>query len=157
MPYFSLTRSSNPTSDVLSRADLLGQPTVLSFWTTWCPYCRRQTPVLVDAYQQYAGDGIRFVGINVKEDHGVVEKYLTKNGVDYPIALDADGQVASDYNVRGFPTTIFLDAEGRIVARHVGALDEANLVAKSSNYWPRDRLLPICLVNPALGQKQLSL
>ena len=42
-------------------------------------------------------------GINVEEDHGVVEKYRTENGVDYPIALDADGQVASDYNVRGFP------------------------------------------------------
>ena len=88
---------------MLSRADLLGQPTVLSFWTTWCPYCRRQTPVLVDAYQQTIDQGIRFVGINVKEDQGVVEKYLTKNGVDYPIALDADGQVASDYNIRGLP------------------------------------------------------
>ncbi len=126
-PGFTLPVINHPASDSLSRPDLLGQPTVLSFWTTWCPYCRRQTPVLVDAYQQYADQGIRFVGIDVKENQEVVETYLTQHGIAYPIALDHDGQVASSYEVRGFPTTYFLDAEGKIIAQQVGALSAEKL------------------------------
>ncbi|MCP4166404.1 MAG: redoxin domain-containing protein [Chloroflexi bacterium] len=126
-PDFSLAAINNPDGDTLTQASLLGQPTVLSFWTTWCPYCRRQTPILVEGNRRYAEQGIRFVGINVKEDLATVEPYLAEHGITYPIALDEDGKIASLYKVRGYPTTYFLDASGVVVAQQAGALTKAQL------------------------------
>ena len=102
--------------------DLRGKPTVLSFWTTWCTYCLRQTPVLVDAYGTWAAQGINFVGINVQEDRGAVEPYLDQHQIEYPILLDEQGAVAAAFAVQGYPTTYFLDPDNRVVTRHVGVL-----------------------------------
>lgn len=117
-----VTNISYTHNSKISPEDLLGQPAVLSFWTTWCPYCARQTPALVDAYRRYEMQGVRFVGLNVKEEPSVVEAYVEANGIPYPIGLDRDGQIAAAYRVAGFPTTYFLDAGGRIAAKHVGQL-----------------------------------
>jgi peroxiredoxin len=121
-PLFELPALNTPAADRLALDDLIGKPTLLSFWATGCPYCRRQTPVLVDAYGRYAEQGVQFVGINVGEDQEQVQSYITANGLPYPIALDVDGEVASRYGVRGIPVTYVLDAEGRVVARHLGQL-----------------------------------
>ncbi len=120
-PTFELPAINYPEADSLGLKDLTGKPTLLSFWTTWCGYCRRQTPVLVDAHTRY-GEDVQFVGINVKEDQQRVQNYAASNHIHYPIALDFDGQVAGRYGINGFPTTYFLDAEGRVIARYVGSL-----------------------------------
>jgi cytochrome c biogenesis protein CcmG/thiol:disulfide interchange protein DsbE len=121
VPLFELPVLNHPTADSLTAEDLIGKPTLLSFWTTWCGYCRRQTPVLVDAYARY-GESVQFVGINVREERKQVIDYVKSNHIAYVIALDFDGQVANRYGVSGFPTTYFVDAVGRIVARYVGSL-----------------------------------
>jgi thiol-disulfide isomerase/thioredoxin len=108
----------------LAHADLLGSPAVLSFWTTWCPYCLRQTPVMVTAAARYAGKGIQFVGVDVSENADAVAAYVAEHAIPYPILLDLRGEVAATYAVEGYPTTYFLDAEGRIAAHHIGALSE---------------------------------
>ncbi|HHW85476.1 MAG TPA: TlpA family protein disulfide reductase [Chloroflexi bacterium] len=124
-PDFALpTVGSNDSQYTLH--NLLGGPTVLIFWTTWCPYCLRQTPVLVAAHRQW-GEEIQFVGVNVAEDVGVVTPYIAEHAIDYPILLDRDSVTAGAYAVQGYPTTYFLDNSARIVARHVGALTEEQL------------------------------
>ncbi len=125
-PEFELSTVADEASHFTLRT-LQGKPSVLSFWTTWCPYCLRQTPVLVDAYRHWATEGIEFVGINVQEDHSAVAAYVAQHGVDYPVLLDEQGSVAADYAVQGYPTTYFLDKEHRIVMRHVGALTDDQL------------------------------
>ena len=117
----------NTISPTLTLADLQGKPAVLSFWTTWCPYCLRQTPVMVAAYSGVAAQGIEFVGIDVKEERSTVETYLAQHGIQYPILLDEDGAISAQYAVQGYPTTYFLDSTGRIVARNIGALTEEQL------------------------------
>ena len=119
----SLTESAQP----LTLDDLRGQPLVLSFWTTWCPYCLRQTPVLVAGYDQYADQGIAFVGIDVQEEASAVQSYVDQHGIQYPILLDRDGTVAAAFAVGGYPTTYFLDRDGRIVAKQVGTLSAEQL------------------------------
>ena len=118
---------NDPGREVLDLEQLAGKPVVLSFWTTWCPYCRAQTPILVAAHAAHAAQGIQFIGINVSEQQAQVRDYLGANGISYPIALDANGQVAGLYNVTGYPTTYFLDAEGRVVVRHLGQLTPEQL------------------------------
>lgn len=116
----------------LTLADLKGKPTLLSFWTTWCPYCLRQTPLLVEAHSRWAGAGVNgagvnFAGVNVGEASAQVLPYLESHAIDYPSGLDENGAIAAAYAVRGFPTTYFLDAEGRVVARHVGQLSAEDI------------------------------
>lgn len=125
-PRFDLPALNDPQADVVTLEDLAGKPTLLSFWTTWCPYCRAQTPVLVAAHEKYV-DRVQFAGINVKESQQPVENYIQAHDMRYPIGLDRDGQIAGQYGVSGFPTTYFLDAEGRVVARHVGQLSTGKL------------------------------
>ncbi len=112
---------------LLALSDLRGRPTVLSFWTTWCPYCLRQTPVMVAAYARVADAGIQFVGIDVQEDRNTVEPYLAQHQIEYPILLDEQGATAAQYAVQGYPTTYFLDSNSRVVARNIGALTEDQL------------------------------
>jgi len=114
----------------LTLADLKGRPTLLSFWTTWCPYCLRQTPLLVEAHNRWDGvngAGVNFVGVNVGEASAQVLPYLETHAIDYPVGLDESSEIAAAYAVRGFPTTYFLDAEARVVARHVGQLSAEDI------------------------------
>lgn len=133
----SVTNHPYTQSQTLHWADLLGKPVVLSFWTTWCPYSARQTPVLIEAYRRYARQDIRFVGVAVKEEPAGVEAYVQAKGIPYPIGLDRDGQIAAAYRVSGFPTTYFLDAGGRVAAKHVGQLSAEQIDAYLSSLSPR--------------------
>lgn len=121
-PLFDAPALPGSAQTRISLDALLGKPTVLSFWTTWCPYCQQQTPILVAARQQTPADAVNFVGIDVQEDAAAVAAYVAEAGIDYPIALDSDGAVAAAYAVNGYPTTYFLDANAHIVALHLGAL-----------------------------------
>lgn len=125
-PEFSLPRLDDPASSLTLR-NLQDSPSVLIFWTTWCPYCLRQTPALVAAYADAAAQGFEFIGVNVREEAGVVAAYVAANRIAYPVVLDAAGAAAAAYAVQGYPTTYFLDSDNRIVARHVGALTDEQL------------------------------
>lgn len=122
-PGFALPVLSSDPPAMLNLDALRGQPVVLSFWVTWCSHCRAQTPLLVDAHARYADEEIQIVGVNVHEAPDVVQRYVDQQGILYPVVLDADGRVAQQYQVSGYPTTYFLDAEGRVLARHVGQLN----------------------------------
>ncbi|HOU15088.1 MAG TPA: redoxin domain-containing protein [Anaerolineae bacterium] len=126
-PDFALLLLGSDPPSTLDLDALRGQPVVLSFWVTWCSHCRAQTPLLVEAHAREAATGVQFVGVNVRETADLVQPYVDKQGILYPVVLDADGRTAQQYQVSGYPTTYFLDAEGRVVARHVGQLNAQTL------------------------------
>lgn len=134
-PAFVLPVLGSDPPATLDLDALRGQPVVLSFWVTWCSHCRAQTPLLVDAHARYADEGIQFVGVSVRETADVVQPYVAQQGILYPVALDADGRTAQQYQVSGYPTTYFLDAEGRVVARHVGQLNAQALEQYLALLW----------------------
>ena len=125
-PLFDLPATNFTGVDFLTLDDLVGKPSVLVFFTTWCPYCLRQTPVLLTAYSKY-GTQIQMVGINVEEPQAQVDDYINKMNIPYPVLLDINRAVADAYQISGFPTTYFLDDQGVIIARHVGQLDDEKL------------------------------
>lgn len=114
---------SLPTLDggTLTLADLKGKPVVLNFWATWCGPCKIEMPLFINAYDTYK-DRLEMIGVNVQEQAGPVQAFVGQYGISFPVVLDADGQVSTIYQVRALPTTIFIDANGTVMAMHRGAI-----------------------------------
>jgi peroxiredoxin len=103
-------------------SDWQGQPVVLNFWATWCAPCREEMPEFVAAYDRYQDDGLVVVGVNAQESASQAAEFMGEFDMAFPVALDVRGDVQQLYNVRGLPTTVFIDREGRIVERWAGLL-----------------------------------
>lgn len=108
-------------------SDWKGQPVVLNFWATWCAPCRDEMPEFVEVYDERQEDGLMIVGINAQESADQAARFMAEYGITFPVALDSRGDVQQLYNVRGLPTTVFIDREGRIVQRWPGRLDRRGL------------------------------
>lgn len=103
-----------------------GQPVMVNFWASWCGPCQAEIPHLVKAYEREQGEVV-FVAISVEEPAGTVRRFAEENDMAFIILLDGGGEVASDYRVRGIPTTFFISRDGEIVARYVGAMSPNRL------------------------------
>lgn len=114
-PEFKLARMDGST---LSLGDLRGQPAVLVFWAAWCPFCREEAPHVNKLAAEYESRGVHMFGVDVHDSQARTEWGIKDFGIHYPVARDADGETARNYNVEGIPTVIFLDREG--VVRYVG-------------------------------------
>ncbi len=102
----------------------LGRPIVVNIWATWCPPCQRELPLLENAH--LAHRDITIVGFDQGEDRAHVAAFLARAEVTYPILLDRS-EVYGAAAGFAFPTTVFLDASGRVKSVHRGALDAASL------------------------------
>jgi peroxiredoxin len=109
----------------LRLSDLRGQPVVLNFWATWCGPCRKEIPQFVDAYERFRDDGLVIVGVNMQEGKGIVRPYAEDFGMDFPIAIDVDGEVGDAYRLLGLPVTYFIDADGVIRSVFTGPFERA--------------------------------
>ncbi|MCE2654656.1 MAG: TlpA family protein disulfide reductase, partial [Planctomycetaceae bacterium] len=94
-------------------SDLRGKVVVLDFWATWCPPCRKAIPALAGIADDYAGRAV-VLGINVNENNANPTKVAVDLGANYPILLEGDA-VAEMYGVRGLPTLVVVDREGKVV------------------------------------------
>lgn len=122
-----------PTTTLATLADepitlsrLSGKPMVLNLWATWCPPCRREMPALAAAQQRHPG--VNFVFVNQGEDAALISQYLDGENLDLRNVLrDPFSKVMHEVGSRGLPTTLFFDADGRLVDTHMGELSEASL------------------------------
>lgn len=106
---------------------LEGSVVVVNFWATWCGPCRREQPMLSDLESELRDRGVRFVGVNYRDDGAAAIAYLQEFAVSYPSLADPDGGVAFLFEVPFLPTTIVIDAQGRLRFRVVGEIDRATL------------------------------
>lgn len=112
---FKLQDLSQNTFSLSSYRDK--QPVVLFFWTTWCPYCRKELKSLKDIYPQLSKDGWELMAIDVGEPAYKVENFVQSFGLTFKVLLDKDTRVADAYGLMGVPTYVFIDKQGRIVHR----------------------------------------
>ncbi len=108
----------------LRLSDLRGQPVVLNFWATWCKPCRQEMPRFVEAYDEYANEGLVIVAVNLQEGKGIVRPFAQDYGMDFPIVVDRDGEVGDRYRLLGLPTTYFIDRQGVIRSVFTGPFEE---------------------------------
>ena len=103
-----------------SPASLAGKPAVINFWATWCKPCEIEMPLLQAVSESHPQ--IAVIGINSGETEAVIQPFVAKYDITFPVWLDTEGKVTDRLKVIGLPTTYFVDALGTIQAVHLGQL-----------------------------------
>lgn len=97
-----------------------GVPMVVNFWFSTCEPCKREMPALAAAAATY-GTAVSFVGVNPNDTATAAQAFLDKYGITFANYLD-DGDVLAEVGIVNMPTTVFVDAGGKIVATHAGEI-----------------------------------
>src|SRR5690625_658646 len=114
------------TGEIVQLRDFQGKPIVINLWATWCPPCRREMPVLEKAQQEYAD--VHFIFANQREPANIIERYLSQESLELQnVVMDSSAVLAQEVDSTGLPTTLFLDAKGRVVDVRLGELSVATL------------------------------
>ena len=106
---------------LISRADIIGEPFLLNVWGSWCPSCIHEHAYL----DQLTKSGIKIVGLNYKDKQDAAQAFINQLGNPYhTIIVDESGSYGLDLGVYGAPETYLVDAQGYIVLKRVGVLDD---------------------------------
>ena len=107
----------------VSLEELKGEKlTVIDFWATWCKPCVTAIPKINSIYNEYSGQGIGFIGVNVDGPRNLskVKPFATSMKIQYPLVLDPDQNLVNRFNVTVFPTLIVLNEKGKEIFIHEG-------------------------------------
>lgn len=100
-----------------------GKVILLNFWATWCGPCREEIPSLIALQNRYK-DRLQVIGLAVDEDdEDYVHKFATDEGINYPVAISTNDVRVAYGGVSALPTVFVINADGRIVQKHVGLFD----------------------------------
>jgi peroxiredoxin len=109
-------------------AALRGRPLLLTFFASWCAPCAKEISLLRDIAAPYPD--LQLVFVSVRDADDAVAEFARRFGIErWPVLLDRDGSAARVYRVGGVPASFFIDAEGILQAKRLGALDPASLEA----------------------------
>jgi thiol-disulfide isomerase/thioredoxin len=129
-PAFSLPRlgGGQPVSYPLTGAEA-HRPVVLTFFTSWCPPCRAELPMVarVARQEQAAGDGVVFLGVDGNDNPASGLSFARQSGVSFVVGTNADSALAPRFTLVGYPGTVFIDATGKIVDTVHGPVSHTTL------------------------------
>ena len=102
-------------------AELKGNVVLVNFFATWCAPCRDEMPTLEKVFRTYQNKGFLVLGVaGDSKGQEVVEPFVKKYGVTFPVVLDAENVVQRQYGVRGIPAVYLFDRQGKIATMYVG-------------------------------------
>jgi thiol-disulfide isomerase/thioredoxin len=118
----------NLKGENVALSDFLGKPVMVNFWATWCPPCRKEMPIIQEFAAANQGELI-VLAVNAGEDKATVQNFVENQSFpNLNFLLDPTNSVAVLYGVPGYPTSLFIDAEGLLRTGHIGELDETLLI-----------------------------
>jgi thiol-disulfide isomerase/thioredoxin len=112
------------SGEPVNLSDLRGQVVLLNFWATWCGPCRVEMPIIQESYND---GGFAVLAINFDESHDIVLPFTENLKLTFPILLDPGGKIQELYRVRGYPTSVFIDAAGQIQFIHIGEMNATDI------------------------------
>lgn len=118
--------------DVYGSDDTIGSVTVVNFWYASCAPCRAEASDLVEIYDEFEPQGVKFVGVNTRDQAAQAQQFADQFGIEYPSILDSPGgrsvqrAFAGQIPLNAVPTTLVLDEQGRVTHRVVGQLAGAS-------------------------------
>jgi len=107
-------------------SDYLGKPIFLNFWATWCGPCVGEMPDIEKIKNEY-GDKIVVIAINGGELKDDVKSFIDRKGYTFNVGIDEKGSIIGTYDSMYIPLSIFIDENGIIQDRQVGALSEEKM------------------------------
>ena len=120
-PDFQLTTIDG---EVVNLSDFYGEKVLLNFWATWCPPCRQEMPDMQTYHEDY--DDAVILAVNMTESERMVddvEDFLDEFGITFAVLLDENTTVANLYTAHALPTSYFIDTEGIVREKVIGAID----------------------------------
>ena len=120
-PDFVLQEAS--TGRAIKLSELRGKPVVLNFWATWCGPCRSEMPAFQETYAKRGVGGsndLVILAVDVKESKDQVAYFQKQFGLTFPLVLDREGDVVSQYGAQGLPATYFIDKTGIVRSMSLG-------------------------------------
>jgi peroxiredoxin len=107
--------------------DYEGQPLVLNFFASWCPPCVAEMRDALEPAHRELGGEVAFLGVANQDTTEAALEVVETTGVTYDLAEDPDGELFRALGATSMPATFYIDADGRVVGRHMGALTRDQL------------------------------
>lgn len=110
-----------------------GRPVVVNFWSSTCVPCLKEMPDIEQVWKAHDGK-VAVIGVDVTDTEAAGRQMVAKTGVTYPNGRDPGAEVFAAFSGTALPRTVFIDAKGKIVEIHNGALtaDEINAILRDS-------------------------
>ncbi|GIN59432.1 thiol-disulfide oxidoreductase ResA [Lederbergia ruris] len=113
-----------------------GKGVFINFWATWCKPCKVEMPHINTQYNEYKDQGVAVLGINMGDSTLLIDNFLDKQDLDFPILEDKSKDVIELYNIYKLPATIIIDSDGVIVDIVEGQLPEGRIKAMMERIKP---------------------
>ncbi|MGZ8804184.1 MAG: TlpA family protein disulfide reductase [Microbacterium sp.] len=125
--------ATTENGDAVASKDYLGDVLVVNFWYAACGPCRAEAADLEKAYASFEGEDVSFLGINTIDSAEAAAAFAETYGITYPSAIASKTPAiklafAEKTPIQATPTTLVLDAEGRVAARIIGQLPGASIL-----------------------------
>lgn len=117
-PNFEL---QNLDGQSISLSSLKGKPVLINFWATWCKPCVSEMPYIQEIHEERSDTGLMVLAINIGDSSTEVEEFLQNYNLALPVLLDTKDVVAPKYGIRYIPTTFFIDKDGIVRNKVIGA------------------------------------
>jgi len=103
----------NLAGESVTLSDYQGRPTLLVFWATWCPYCKKLLPGIAELNEKYENKGLKVLAVNIREDWKPAV-YWRNFGYKFDTVLEGD-EIGKIYGVSGTPTVVFIAPSGKVL------------------------------------------
>jgi thiol-disulfide isomerase/thioredoxin len=111
-----------------SNESVRGKVTLVQFWTTWCPYCRRDQPAVESVFKEFEPRGLIVLAVNVGEAKRKVKQYLAENPRSVSVVLLEDTNLGAMFAAKSYPYYVAFDRNVKVAGKQKGAGGEESLL-----------------------------
>ena len=115
------------SGETFNNASVKGKVVLLEFWTTWCPYCKDEQPLVDAVDHEFADKGLIVLAVDVVESKKTVKKYLQEHPRSCRVVLTEDTNLAAMYQANSYPIYVVIDRDGNIAGTQRGAAGERGI------------------------------